>query len=186
MTDNYIEIIGSWTSAIGTIIAAIGSTPKMYKSLIRNEDFQEKFSDDLKFIGNSLQGVGNLIEANGEKKFNLEKVGNYVQTSGNVTVLFSLTSEGKEEDKIRLDITGNLQQAFGGLIAALEEFSSTEYADRVDALGNVLQAIGNSTQAVGGVYALNKFKEESEFLEFAGSWIQAAGSLLNAYASQIE
>ncbi|MDF2606486.1 MAG: hypothetical protein K0S34_676 [Bacillales bacterium] len=183
MADLNREIVGSWITSIGTIIAAIGSTPKMYKSFSRCN--YDELSDDLKFLGNALQGIGNSVEASEEEPDSLEKGGNLIQTSGNVAVLFSLTTTN-DVTAIKLDITGNLLQALGGLIAAFQAFVDNTPGERLDAIGNILQVIGNSTQAVGGLADLQDLEDDKRFLEFIGSWIQAVGAIICTFAAQLE
>ncbi|SEG88360.1 hypothetical protein SAMN04487919_1619 [Bacillus sp. ok061] len=58
MDDSIKEIVGAWFIAIGTIIAAIGSTPfKRMNSGLRK---------DLDIWGNVLQATGNGLEADGQ------------------------------------------------------------------------------------------------------------------------
>jgi hypothetical protein len=54
------QLIGSWTQAVGTVIAAFGSTP----TIIILEEMQE----DLNLVGNVLQATGNALAADGIEK----------------------------------------------------------------------------------------------------------------------
>lgn len=70
--DNQLkEIFGAWLAAIGTVTAAVGSTP--FHSL------GNSFRKDLNLIGNELQDVGNALEADGQGEENLERLGNELQ-----------------------------------------------------------------------------------------------------------
>ncbi|WP_077622384.1 DUF6944 family repetitive protein [Sediminibacillus massiliensis] len=48
-------VLGAWIQAIGTVIAAIGSTPTTH--------LPQKLLQDLNLIGNVLQGTGNALMA---------------------------------------------------------------------------------------------------------------------------
>jgi hypothetical protein len=149
-------------NAIGTISSAISSTP-MRGLKGENRKRWEDISFHLDFGGNSFQAIGNIIEAFLGEPSVIEDAGEIIQASGNVTVLFSLLAAEAEEEKeeeekdadraIKLNITGNAQQAFGGLIAALEEFSDEEF-DVSGFMGNFLQAIGNTLQVLAGFVEL--------------------------------
>ncbi|PGS53850.1 hypothetical protein [Bacillus sp. AFS041924] len=157
-----MEVIGAWVNAIGTISSAISSTP-MRGLKGENRKRWEDISFHLDFGGNSFQAIGNIIEAFLGEPSILEDSGEIIQASGNVTVLFSLLAAKEEEEKaeeekdadraIKLNITGNAQQAFGGLIAALEEVSEEEF-DVPGFMGNFLQSIGNTLQVLGGFVEL--------------------------------
>lgn len=85
MDDPIKEIVGAWFVAVGTIIAAVGSTP--FKKL--NDELRR----DLNVWGNVLQATGNGLEADGQGEISLEKIGNEIQSIGNVTVLTGLIIE---------------------------------------------------------------------------------------------
>lgn len=70
--DNQLkEMFGAWLAAIGTVTAAVGSTP--FRSL------GNSFRKDLNLIENELQAVGNALEADGQGEENLERLGNELQ-----------------------------------------------------------------------------------------------------------
>ncbi|WP_129690288.1 DUF6944 family repetitive protein [Gottfriedia acidiceleris] len=170
-----MEVIGAWVNAIGTISSAISSTP-MRGLKGENRKRWEDISFHLDFGGNSFQAIGNIIEAFLGEPSVLEDSGEIIQASGNVTVLFSLLAAGAEEEKveeekdadraIKLNITGNAQQAFGGLIAALEEFSDEEF-DVSGFMGNFLQAIGNTLQVLAGFVEL-EIEDLKDYLKETG------------------
>lgn len=170
-----MEVIGAWVNAIGTISSAISSTP-MRGLKGENRKRWEDLSFQLDFGGNTFQAIGNIIEAFLGEPSVLEDAGEIIQASGNVTVLFSLLAAEAEEEKeevakdadraIKLNITGNAQQAFGGLIAALEEVSSDDF-DVSGFMGNFLQAIGNTLQVLAGFVEL-EIEDLKDYLEETG------------------
>ncbi|PET69536.1 hypothetical protein CN514_08640 [Bacillus sp. AFS001701] len=170
-----MEVIGAWVNAIGTISSAISSTP-MRGLKGENRKSWEDLSFHLDFGGNTFQAIGNIIEAFLGEPSVLEDAGEIIQASGNVTVLFSLLAAEAEEEKeeeekvadraIKLNMTGNAQQAFGGLLAALEEVSSEDF-DVSGFMGNFLQAIGNTLQVLAGMVEL-EIEDLKDYLEETG------------------
>ncbi len=184
--DNQLkEIFGAWLAAIGTVTAAVGSTP--FRSL------GESFRKDLNLIGNELQAVGNALEADGQGEENLEKIGNELQSVGNVTVVSGLVIDFEDITQQKLIISGNWIQALGGATALGDEFQDTSNINEIyNIIGNLLQVIGNSLQALSGVNELktsyienketSKKKEDNNSiwsLDVVGSWIQAIGSVIS-------
>jgi hypothetical protein len=194
--DNQLKaLFGAWIQAIGTVIAAVGSTP--------SEKLSSEFREHLSLWGNELQAVGNALIADSEETFTLSKLGNEIQAIGNVTVMAGIIIDLQEETKLRLDITGNWLQAFGGTVALPDDLVEEPSTIRtLNISGNILQIIGNSLQAINGTEELkNKEKEKYEgyrqsneaneeeegySLDFYGSWIQAVGSVISAIAQTKE
>jgi len=189
------EVFGAWLSAVGTIIAAIGSTPSHFiKSSLRQ---------DLNLWGNVLQAVGNAIEADGQEDVSLETIGNEIQSFGNISVIAGLIIKFKDETQKKLIITGNWIQALGGAVAVGDEFEDVSNTnDLYSIVGNLLQVIGNSLQALDGVQELknsrveenkkdtesveNREDEDKWSLDVIGSWIQAIGSVISLIGQIIE
>ncbi|MFB3167066.1 hypothetical protein P5G62_008070 [Neobacillus sp. 179-C4.2 HS] len=195
MENQLKELFGAWIQAIGTVTAAVGSTPSL------NEDTQE----NLNLWGNVLQGTGNALIADAQEGFTLEKLGNEVQAIGNTTVVAGILLNISEENKLKLDINGNLLQAVGGGIALPEDLLDEPSTIRtLNIAGNVLQIVGNSMQALAGAEELKSIRENkdkfkgyrenneskqdssSEELAISGSWIQAVGSVISAIAQTKE
>ncbi|MCU5682783.1 hypothetical protein OCF64_13030 [Bacillus wiedmannii] len=201
MENQFKEIFGAWVAAIGTITSAIGSTPfDFISSSVRK---------DLNVYGNVLQAVGNALEADGQGEVSLEKIGNEIQSIGNVAVISGLIIDFKEETQIKLVIAGNWTQALGGLTALADEFEDTSDKDEsLNIIGNLLQSIGNSLQAIGGIEELKSIRnedrsnkegnvndvekdidtqvnnqtnenEEGKLIDIIGSWVQAVGSVIS-------
>lgn len=146
--DNQLkEIFGGWLAAIGTVTSAVGSTPSLFiKKGLRN---------DLNLWGNVLQGVGNAVVADGQGELSLETIGNELQSVGNITVIAGLVIDLEDEIQQRLIIDGNLIQALGGATALGNELEDiSEEDDIYNIMGNLLQVIGNSLQALSGAYKL--------------------------------
>lgn len=140
-------------------------------------------------MGNILQASGNALQADAEEEQPLAKIGNEIQAAGNITVASGLVLNVEKETEQRLIITGNWLQALGGTTAVgelLEEDPSLILPFHV--IGNILQVIGNSMQALSGGIELvgngQAAKDPSRVndrvaLEVNGSWIQAVGSVVS-------
>ncbi|HFK1762998.1 hypothetical protein AT258_03345 [Bacillus wiedmannii] len=180
MDDPIKEIVGAWFVAVGTIIAAIGSTP--LKSL--NSEIRK----DLSIWGNVLQATGNGLEADGQQEISLEFIGHGIQSIGNITVLTGLIIDFEDETQKKLVIAGNWVQTLGGVTAIGEEIEDSSNIDEsYNILGNLLQATGNSLQAIGGIDELKAsrdkreevFEEDGQLIVITGSWVQAVGSVVS-------
>jgi len=166
-------LIGSWIQALGTVIAAISSTPSIPK--------MDEYSKSLDIIGNILQATGNALEADGEEPQSYGRIGNQIQTIGNLTVIFGLylNEDDLSMPSEKFFISGNLFQAIGGVVSLGDEFGGGYNFYAVN--GNLLSATGNSLQALGGAKKLKQAEEfNSEAIIITGSWIQAIGSILIA------
>ncbi|MCQ6275868.1 hypothetical protein JMM81_12995 [Bacillus sp. V3B] len=171
----------AWIQAVGTIISAIGSTP--------SNRIKKELQNDLNLWGNVLQGTGNALSADGEAGESLEKVGNQIQAIGNSSVVAGIMIEFNEETGQKFIITGNWLQALGGVTALGEELQGpSSPSQSYNIIGNLLQSIGNSLQAIAGIYELEKSAQNikspkgqrnSLSLEVNGSWIQAVGSVIS-------
>lgn len=174
MGSHFKEVFGSVLSTIGTIESAIGSTP--FKNM------SEKVSFNLRLQGNVLQATGNGLSADGQGNiFSLEYIGDVVQATGNSTVIIGLLIKFKNQIDQKLIISGNWLQALGSFVGLTDEFEdSTPSGRSYNIIGGFLQGIGNSMQALSGVYQLEDEKDvDAQFLGVLGSWIQAVGSVLS-------
>jgi hypothetical protein len=195
MENQLKALFGAWIQAIGTVIAAVGSSPSL----------ESDTKASLNLWGNALQGTGNALIADAEEGFSLGKLGNEVQAIGNTTVIAGILFPVKEETKQKLDINGNFLQAVGGGIALPDDLLDEPSTIRtLNIAGNVFQIIGNSLQALGGIEELKSNREnkdkykgyresnESQELSYSesfainGSWIQAVGSVISAIAQTME
>lgn len=174
MNNHWKEIIGSSLSTIGTIQAAIGNTPQFH--------LNEEQNVQLRLIGNMLQALGSALSADGQGTVSLEKIGDELQAIGNSTVVAGmlLYSRNNEEIEQKLGISGTWVQALGSFVGLADEFFDHTESGRVEnIIGNLLQGIGNSLQAMSGMQGLYDKNSEQEQIGVAGSWIQATGSILS-------
>lgn len=174
MGSHFKEVFGSVLSAIGTIESAIGSTP--FKNM------SEKVSFNLRLQGNVLQATGSGLSADGQGNvFSLEYIGDEVQAIGNSAVILGLLIKFKDQIDQKLIISGNWLQALGSFVGLADEFEdSTPSGRSYNIIGGLLQGIGNSMQALGGVYQLEDENDvDAQYLGVLGSWIQAVGSVLS-------
>jgi hypothetical protein len=172
MGNTFKSTFGSWIQAIGTVLSAIGNTPNKYLS--------EGSLENIDIVGNELQATGNALEADAIiDPASLTKIGNQIQSIGNLTVLAGLIMDFNEVTEQELTIKGNLMQALGGSAAVADSLEDERTLDELLSIyGNGLQVIGNTLQAISGILELNN--EDSGDLNAAGSWIQAVGAVLSA------
>lgn len=171
MSNKEKAVFGAWIQAIGTVTAAVGSTP--------SKVLTDQQLENLNLWGNVLQGTGNAILADTEETFTLNKIGNMIQAIGNSTVVTGIIIDFSESTKSLLDIQGNLLQATGGGTALADAFGEERSIEQLYSIyGNLLQVIGNSMQAIAGGMELRN--EDPGNLNVAGSWIQAIGSIISA------
>ncbi|WP_312095832.1 DUF6944 family repetitive protein [Niallia sp.] len=173
MSGHIKEIFGSAINTIGTIQAAIGSTPSFHLSKETNYH--------LRLVGNVLQGTGSALSADGQGTISLEKLGDEIQAIGNSTVITSLVlykwSNTPTEQK--LIIAGNWLQALGSFIGLTDEFFDSTAVGRIENIvGGLLQGIGNSLQAISGTEQLKGISNQQS-LGTIGSWIQATGAAIS-------
>lgn len=199
-SNQFLDTVGSWVQAIGTVLSAIANTP----TLVPEEDS----ATNLDVVGNVLQGTGNALIADGEEGLTLNKIGSSVQAIGNSTVITGLIGDFPEETKERLVIDGNFIQALGGGVSAAD-ITENSPAEGINIVGNLLQTIGNSLQAFAGIIDLKSGDEElsagqgygkqgngnqgdgesqldSQTIQVLGSWIQAIGAILTLIAQLIQ
>lgn len=189
MGDESKALVGSVIVSIGTITAAIGSTPSNYiKSSVR---------DDLSIIGNVLQATGNGIDADVEGTV-LRAPGKLIGASGNITVLSGLVFDIRKEASYKLFVAGNLLQALGQGVNVGDVVDLAPFPGQAENIvGSLTSFIGNSLQAIGWSEALYDLKgdetklsyyeeylkkttvTESESLVAIGSWIQAIGTVIS-------
>ena len=173
MSGHLKEIFGSTINTIGTIQAAIGSTPSFHLS--KETNYQ------LRLVGNVLQGTGSALSADGQGTISLEKLGDEIQAIGNSTVVTGLIlyKLSKIPTEQKLIITGSWIQALGSFVGLTDEFFDHTADGRIEnIIGGLLQGIGNSLQAVGGTEQLKGISSQQN-LGTIGSWIQATGAVLS-------
>ncbi|MDQ0270953.1 DUF6944 family repetitive protein [Cytobacillus purgationiresistens] len=171
MNSHLKEVVGSVLSVIGTIEAAVGSTPFQHLS------DETKFN--LRLQGNVLQATGAGLSADGQNSISLELIGDQTQAIGNTVVISGLLLKVNQVTSQRLIITGNSFQAVGSFVGLADEFfDHTPSGRSFNIIGGLLQGIGNSLQAKGGSEQLND-KKDGQRIGVIGSWIQAIGSVLS-------
>lgn len=163
-------LLGTWDQAIGTIVVAISDTPAA------------KISESIRFslssIGEVMQATGNALLSEDEEGFS--KIGSELQAVGNCVVFTGLQIPMSERTKTGLEIQGNVLQASGSLLALLDgDVGQPTIMEKIFRhYASILQAVGNGLQALSGSLLLSGKKWEG--IDFAGSWIQAIGALLQA------
>ena len=164
MDESHIKLGASWLDGVGTTLSAIGNTPIQFVS--------EQFLFNIDLVGDVMQANSAAILADLEEAYNLSKIGNMIDSSGNVTEIAGNVMHFPE-----FTYSGNAIQTVGtGLTfvdAILEAFPDLYYI-----YGSLIETIGLSMQTLAGKFPLgNKFGER---LNTIGNWIQAIGSNIEA------
>ena len=178
MSNEFKETFGSWLQAIGTVLSAIANTP----ALISDYDS----ANNLDVVGNTLQGTGNALIADGEEAFTLDQIGSAVQAIGNSTVITGLIGTFSENTNDLLIINGNFIQALGGGVSAAD-ITENSPAEGINIVGNLMQLLGNSLQALSGIIELKREENTNPSVESQGNRNQGYGSQGNGsqgYGSQ--
>ncbi|MER2170503.1 MAG: hypothetical protein ABS938_07680 [Psychrobacillus psychrodurans] len=157
-------MIGSWIDTLGTVVAAIGSTPL--------KGVSGPLQEDLIYIGNVLQGLGSALVVDSPETLPNDRVGSALESIGNLTVISGLL-QNDENSTVRLTKQGNLLQALGGSFSLNYDGQITS----INNIGNGLRVLGNSLQAISLKESLLE-TEEGQLLDVIGSWIQAVGSFI--------
>ncbi|KGX92382.1 hypothetical protein N781_16675 [Pontibacillus halophilus JSM 076056 = DSM 19796] len=162
---------GAWVQAVGTVLAAIGSTP--------TKKLPPQTLKDFNVIGNTLQATGNGLATIGKDPLKLGTVGNEVQAIGNTLVIAGLITNVDQRTKDILNTQGNLFQATGAGVGFADAWEQDPSISNVYLLiGNLLQVVGNGLQAIFGN------EERTQVLDALGSWIQAVGAVLTALGEE--
>lgn len=160
-------IAGNWIEAVGTIVAAIGSTPSTI--------FSEQTLTDFNLIGNILEAGGIAIAANNEDSL-LTQVGDELQAIGNIVVVAGILTNNEQLGQL-LETQGDLLQIIGGGITINTQGKLT-LLETIANTGNIIQLIGNVIQ----VFA-NTDTQEGVILNAVGAWTQAVGAVTTALAT---
>ncbi|MDE1367520.1 DUF6944 family repetitive protein [Bacillus licheniformis] len=166
------KILGTFISMIGTIQAAVGGTPQF--------PLDEEQRYQFEIIGNTLQAVGSSLSAEGQGSNFMGAVGEQIQAIGNSTVLVGLLIYKRKNSDIeeRVVISGNWLQALGSFVGL--DYTGNENISVLESnLGGILQGIGNSLQAIGGIETLRPNLIPFKGVGNLGSWIQATGSVIS-------
>ena len=167
-----MKVGAAWLDGIGTILSAIGNTPFPFVSeqLLLNTDF----------VGDVLQANSAAIMADLEEEYNLSKIGNSIDASGNVTEIAGNISSNE-----LLANSGNAIQTVGTGLTFVDAVQvQQKYLDLYYLYGTLIQTIGLSLQTIaGGFPTENKFGER---LNTVGTWVQAIGSNIEAIGVTLE
>lgn len=169
------ERFGAWMDALGNTLSAIASTERI--------DLAKELLTRLDVYGEVLQATGGALSADAIEEWNAERVGNGIQSIGNLTTLYGITMPISEDEELLYNVQGNMIQALGAAftIVALEVPLKTR-ADRIGFYGLILGIMGNSMEVLASIQELQEV--EGQPLNEIGSWTQALGALLSAIATK--
>lgn len=167
-SSNITTIAGNWIEAVGTIIAALGSTPSTI--------FSKQTLTDFNLIGNILEAGGIAIALNTEDSL-LNTVGDELQAIGNIVVVAGILTKNEQLGQL-LETKGDLLQVVGSGLTINTQGNLT-LLQTIANTGNIIQLIGNVMQ----VFA-NTDTEEGIILNAVGAWTQAIGAVTTALATE--
>lgn len=173
MNNQLLELIGLWIESVGQITSATAETRKLMEESDLN-NLLVVIGEGLQSIGEGFQGVG------GEEP--LGSFASFIESAGAGTssyVAWKFLTE-RSDEFIRLGVVGDSLQGLGAAIAA-------EAADDpIFILGNKLESIGATLEAIGGLAQVEGEGEKGQQLNVLGSWLQATGGLLQTiYLSKL-
>lgn len=166
LDESYIKLAASWLDGVGTTLSAIGNTPIQFAS--------EQFLFNIDLVGDVMQANSAAILADLEEEYNLSKIGNIIDSSGNVTEIAGNVMRFPD-----FTYSGNAIQTVGTGLTFVDALMVQEtYLDLYYIYGSLIQTIGLSLQTLAGKFPLgNKFGERVNTI---GTWIQAVGSNIEA------
>ncbi|MFB7641456.1 DUF6944 family repetitive protein [Peribacillus butanolivorans] len=129
--------------------------------------------------GNVLQTGGNALQAEGQGGA-LRKIGEDFQSIGNFAVITWMVINLNKQTAQKIFITGYWIQALGGLINVGHGIELNPFLGHSENInGNLLQSTGNSLQAIGGVYELEKNGNTDNLTQISSRLIgHLSGSIL--------
>lgn len=169
------ESFGAWVSALGNTLSAIASTEHI--------DLTEELRTRLNVYGEVLQATGGGLTVDAIEEWNADRIGNGIQSIGNLTTLYGITMPVSDDKELLFNIQGNLIQALGAAYTIVElEVPLKSRAEQIGSYGLILEIMGNSMEALAGIQELRKV--EGQPLNAIGAWTQVIGTVLSAIATE--
>lgn len=153
------ELLGYWLDAFGQTMSAVANTPYVKKN--------EEFLPCLDLWGNVLQATGTaLIADSSSEEFSFEKLGNQVETIGNLVTVTGILAPVSEEIKEDLDQKGDIIETLGVIISLPDELKEGLTLELFfDIYGHFLQVIGIK-------------RVHEDLINMISEWSQAIASIL--------
>ncbi|WP_459502813.1 DUF6944 family repetitive protein [Bacillus sp. C1] len=155
MNPKSLEVTGAWFQAGGNIISAIGNT--------RGFIGEENIEDPLVIVGESLQALGNVLQAvapeNAVDKKETEQLNELTHDKENEMMKNKQTDDEKEQEE------NNVK-------------SMEERGKSLEKTGAEVQALGNISDIIGTVLNMEKEEKENDYLIIAGNSLQSLGAFL--------
>lgn len=153
------DLFGSWLDAIGQTMSAVANTP----SAVKDRELASWFE----LWGNVFQGTGAALVADSMEEFSFEKLGNQLESIGNVASIMSFFAPVSDELKEELNKKGDIIETLGVIVSLPDELEEgVTLALFLDIFGHLLQVI--------------EIKEvDGERVEMIAEWSQAIASILS-------
>jgi hypothetical protein len=149
---------------------------------------KEELSYKLTGPGNAIEASGNSLQAIGKTGYPEKKVsvfGSWLQAAGNSANAASrvLLLDGQKKDGHYLDVIGNVIQSLGASAEAIGTAAQKDLTYREQlTAGNLLIAGGAAVDGLSSIYFLKEQPAEGRALAWFGAYLQAVGALLAADA----
>lgn len=149
---------------------------------------KEELSYKLTGPGNAIEAAGNSLQAIGKTGYPEKKVsvfGSWLQAAGNSANAASrvLLLDGQKKDGHYLDVIGNVIQSLGASAEAIGTAAQKDLTYREQlTAGNLLIAGGSAVDGLSSIYFLKEQPAEGKALAWFGAYLQAVGALLAADA----
>jgi len=160
MSDNQTkEILGYWLDAIGQTMSALAITP----SILKDNDL----SLQLDLWGNVLQGTGTALVADIEETFTFDKLGNQLESIGNLVTVMGILAPFSEEEKKELEKKGDMIETLGVIVSLPDELKDGFTLELFfDVYGHLLSVV--------------EFKEvDEELIDIIAEWSQVIAAILS-------
>lgn len=152
-------LVGYWLDAIGQTMAALANTP----SVVKDKDL----SLQLDLWGSVLQGTGAALVADSAEEFSFEKLGNQLESIGNIVAIIGILAPVNDETKEKIAQKGDIIETLGVSVSLPDELKEGFTLDLFfDIFGHLLQVI--------------EIKEvDEELVNMIAEWSQAIASILS-------
>lgn len=150
--------LGYWFDATGQTMSAVANT----KGIINDLELSFKFD----LWGNVLQGTGTALISDSEEENTLEKLGNYIEATGNLVAIISMLAPVEDEVRKKLNEKGDIIETLGVSVSLPDELNEGLTLETMfDFYGHLLTII-----EVKGI--------DEDLLDMIGEWSQAIASIL--------
>ncbi|KEK25609.1 DUF6944 family repetitive protein [Bacillus gaemokensis] len=160
MNPRSLEVTGAWFQAGGNIISAIGNT----RAFIGEENVE----DPLVIVGESLQALGNVLQAVAP-----EHSTNSKEDEKEETEQIDESAHKNENKIVKNKQPGDVKDQGENNVNQVKKKGKS-----LEKTGAEVQALGNISDIIGTVLNMEKEEKENDYLIIAGNSLQSLGAFL--------